>query len=228
MARTIRNRLWRFNRAFLSQLGTNERRATLRLLLIFTLLVSMGSLPKQPWQWTRDERLRARFDPESRAQRLFESRRLEHSKQRSGDVLNGRRHPELFMPTELFERFVRDAMVLFPRAAPQTFLQESDDLFLKKSEWSDLTRLVVDYGIAIAEEEKALKTHGDVAAARTRSCAAEAVAFRRVRARFGRERFDRFLYTVVAPHMSRSSSPSTVKQDEAAIAELMRRETECQ
>jgi len=187
----------------------------------------MGPLPKQPWQWTLDERLRARFDPESRAQRLFESRRIEGSRQRSGDVLNGRRHPELFLPSELFERFVRDAMVLFPRAAPQTFRQESDDLFLKKSEWSDLTRLVVDYGIAIGEEEKALKTNGNVAAVRARSCAAEAIAFRRVRARFGRERFDRFLYTVIAPQISRSSSSSTLKQDAAQIAELRRRETEC-
>jgi hypothetical protein len=89
--------------------------------------------PEKPaWQWTLDERLAKRFDPEARRARVaaktaeetaYQKRLdaagsfpldgaggfVEESRRRDIDVINGRKNPELFLPVELFTYLIQDA-----------------------------------------------------------------------------------------------------------------------
>ena len=87
---------------------------------------------KPAWQWTLDERLAKRFDPEARRARIaakiaveadfqkkVEAAGLpplegagdfaERSRREDLDVINGRQNPELFLPVELFGNLLLDA-----------------------------------------------------------------------------------------------------------------------
>jgi hypothetical protein len=89
--------------------------------------------PEKPaWQWTLDERLAQRFDPEARrarvAAKIAEETAYRKKSEAAGsaplegaggfvegnrgkdvDVINGRKNPELFLPLELFTYLIQDA-----------------------------------------------------------------------------------------------------------------------
>lgn len=78
-----------------------------------------GRNKRPAWQWTLDERLAARFEPEGMKARAAEAvagrqkaaAQFGETVDAPGDQhsIDGRREPELFLPTELFRSFVNSA-----------------------------------------------------------------------------------------------------------------------
>ena len=157
-----------------------------------------------PWRWTDDERIAARFDPISIAQRngAFRGANLSsmtaaplgHA-QRTESVIDGRRNPELFMPFELFDSLVS---AVDPRP-----------------EIRDKARTYLGPGIATLDLEpsefwKTLETHaGQYARHRiapqrdngTAICAERVQTLTRMQTAIGNDILQRVLYQVVAPTM---------------------------
>jgi hypothetical protein len=181
---------------------------------VLTLSAAVASA-KEPWKWTTEERLQLRFDANARKSRLAEHARSETRSAGPAtggdiDVIDGRAHPELFLPSELFEALV------FLRVWKPQWLQDdvnsnSDDVLRSAAERERFAAITEAYGKTLLQE-RALLTEkagaGSVRAAaidaeletlRKTKRTTEAAALREVRRTFGRERFDRFLYTVVAP-----------------------------
>jgi len=84
--------------------------------------VSAVTPEKSPWQWSNAERIAARTNRNLAAERLMAARGATTEAQsirtsaathldRTIDIIVGKEHPELFLPTELFETLVRDGLV---------------------------------------------------------------------------------------------------------------------
>lgn len=90
-------------------------------LLAGVLLMGMtlpAAADRKPWQWTDEERIRSRSDRAAAAARVKLAREDGLVGNPSGvprDVIDGKRSPHLFMPTELFESVVIFGFV-FPEA----------------------------------------------------------------------------------------------------------------
>jgi hypothetical protein len=174
--------------------------------------------PAEPWKWTLEQRLQARFDPAARAARVADAvareariqrrvpRAMSAGEQQPGDVIDGNQHPELFLPTELFERFVRLAYVMDSPTWRLSMRQRSDDILRTDADWEALDVHVAEYAANLKsdaalfdEEDRATRPRRaelerQLATIRASRCALEKHAMRRARAYFGAERFDRFLY----------------------------------
>jgi len=106
-----------------------ERKLSLALCVAFFLITLRGpstlaAAPpaRQPWLWNNTERIAARTDRNLAADRVSAARAnsiAEHALRplatahisREVDIVNGKEHPELFMPVELFEIVVRDGLL---------------------------------------------------------------------------------------------------------------------
>jgi hypothetical protein len=218
------------------------------LLICFTATVLWATPPVKPaWQWTLEERLQSRFDPNARrarvaaaaareARRTLPGRKIDHS--RFADEIDGKSNPELFVPTELFESLVYSGFVSLPRVYGRWVRQQTDDLFADSSEWDELGRISAGYAAVLRSERALLDESATAAPARraeiTREldriheqlCAAEATALRAARRSFGSERLDRFLYTVIAPSGVTGVSDRSDAATEARALRL--REERCQ
>ncbi|MEA2327275.1 MAG: hypothetical protein QOE68_2234, partial [Thermoanaerobaculia bacterium] len=83
--------------------------------------VTSTSHLKEPWQWDVSDRIAARSDRALAGERLAERDTIKQMQRvtstatnkfsRQVDVVEGRTHPELFLPTELFEIIVRDGLI---------------------------------------------------------------------------------------------------------------------
>lgn len=174
---------------------------------------------KPAWQWALEERLAKRFDPAEVAAReaLAEKRTRELATfpwpwdGERGEVseLNGRDHPELFTPMELFIHLVDSAYPYPPDGRQQRLWRQlvEDDaaaLGFGADLWQRLRRvaspylklLQEDYRIAIAEQLERGPTPPEVLC-RVRRDALDAALDE-----FGKEAFLQLLYEVVAPPMS--------------------------
>jgi len=154
-------------------------------LLLAALLVcaSLEAQTKPPWHWTDDERFKALVDPALRAERLRtagEQHTPGPRERPAGDVINGREHPELFFPTQLFESMIRSSFVSLPSFYPRWIAQQSKDLFRVGSEWRKFEDLTREYA-AILQAERDLLDSGhstghdqQLNAVRAKKCAAGA------------------------------------------------------
>jgi len=123
-------RLWQCSRKE-AQVDSSYRRTERQALVAAIALLLLGvpavqgaepqkDLPKKPaWQWTLDERLAARLDPESMAARAAENRAKTAAilkrqgvnyvpQEQAGpaplqDQIDGSKNPELFLTTELVD-----------------------------------------------------------------------------------------------------------------------------
>jgi hypothetical protein len=190
---------------------------------------------KQPWEWTSQERAQARRDPAKRLERLradAQERRSHPISSKSlpplSDVIDGKRNPELYFPTELFEYLVRSAFVTLPGVYVHVVQQRTSDLFRNPADWDRFAAIVADYARVLQEEHGAADTLDKKAvdAIQSRKCAAEALALRDARQTFGKTRFDRMLYETVPVSMSRSYSADT--NFEVSIGSALAREEHCQ
>ena len=192
------------------------------------------SHPAEPWRWTLDERVAVRFDPAARAARVAEAEARDAryrvaagraytestASKKPSDVIDGKLHPEMFFPTELFEQLVTMAYTWndtpFWRRA---IAQSSWDILSDERDWGQLDTLVASYALNLQRDLDLLKEEGRAGRARrseieaeraklhSSKCRLEKEALHRVRVYFGEERFNRFLYTAVAPQFSSSYVP---------------------
>ena len=210
------------------------------------LMLSASAPPKPPWAWTVEERLAARFDEKARIQRIeafeqqqavrFAQRRaaptsvISHS--RPTDIVHGSDHPELLLPFEIFNVFIHaaygydDATTAVVRddatrkavklGLPHNFLtlvQKDAQTFITLQREERQLRERVASGNS--DEARAAKARLDVV--EVLACSSRAAAIRDLRRKFG-SRFDRFLYSAIAPSVFRDLytpvSPETLRQKE--------------
>jgi len=162
--------------------------------------------------WTLDERLALRCDPQSAAARVQGAQgRLQSNAripffQRSVDIISGRANPELFLPHELFETVVTGtAFDADWRRVYQPMLKPAG---LPRDFWTRLTAISATYiddlraQRAAASDRsagRALALAAKAAAQERRTCRDRALALKAARAEFG-PALDRFMYQAVAPN----------------------------
>jgi hypothetical protein len=200
--------------------------------------VSAVAQTVEPWKWTREQRLAARFDANARAARIAEARSENARRGRTsaavfgrsdspGDVIDGKSHPELFLPTELFENLVEwrvknDEFRL-------AWQQQADDILRTDDDWREFDKRVAPYAANLREEHELLEQEGRSSAPQRRQieqhllsirasrCALTAAALRSVRAYFGKEKFDRFMYSIVARSMATTYAAQNPFDDTRAM-----------
>lgn len=185
-------------------------------LLCATAAFAQSSPPgkaKAAWAMTHAERLEVRMNPTARAERVRQS------EQRAGrttgvppaDVLDGRTHPELFFPMELFETLVRVGFGPSSATYPKMLQQRSSDLFQSPGEWERFEEITAEYRSLLQAQSAALSRFDQptVDDLQKKKCRAGALALAASREAFGAERFDRILYEIVAPDVSSSYSLDT-------------------
>lgn len=196
---------------------------------------AVDGLGQEPWrdpnpyrhisELTVEERLAERLDPARIAERAREHRlrhpqiaafeRSTHAAERPEGVItyviDGRRNPELFLPHELFSSLLTGVRLREPlRTKQRGFFRESirrfgfeDELF-----WRELERAAADLTSML--ETKRVDASPD------EGCRQRHRALQTAREIFGRQRFDRFLYEVVAP-AAQQSSATNVSDPAAAL-----------
>jgi hypothetical protein len=190
------------------------------------MFTAVAAAEKKPWEWTAAERVAALRDPVKRQQRVRENA---ESLRRSGvsprrvpnvaDFLDGSRHPELYFPTQLFEHLVDMAFLGMPAGAYRTLSMQRSELFKNPKDWDRFVAITANY-------VRVLKQERGASPLQPAKCVAEARAFREARRTFGKARFDRMLYEVVAPTMTTSFSIDT--DFKASIAGALAQEERCQ
>lgn len=183
---------------------------------------------KPVWQWSVEERLTARFDPNARAARLQAARsdrdapRIRpqgHTPEglETSDSFTGREHPELFLPFEIFASFTRNAYCHDDQVA-EVFRRDAYEKGIRMGlppDFLTTLRRESEELIAIQRREVELServgTGGqqgnlmpELLRLRAEQCPLRAKTIRRLREIFGVETFDRFLYTAIAPNLYKS------------------------
>ena len=177
--------------------------------LLLFCAVSMFAAPqpgKQPWQWTDEERLAVRFDPHAMAER---SAAYAASKTQSLSVgspssthalkyvIDGRRNPELFMRHELVDDLLRG---FAPEPQGEQYRQAINRHlkmlgFDPSGFWVGLAEASHSY--LVSRREVDARGHGRTGADENALCAARLGMLTAAEKRFGKERFDQFLYTAI-------------------------------
>lgn len=180
--------------------------------------------PKEPWEWTLDERLALRFDPVDMRRRMAEHAAENYPPPElmpadipppstDGCIVNGSKDPALLLPSELFSSllgvgFQPDDFIREPRR--KAILEKAQALGFGDDLWPVLEVLAKDVlrvkRDAREKSERFEKTGERPPEAtyeeQSAHCAQRARALQAVRTYYGAERFDRFLYEAVAPGMS--------------------------
>ena len=221
-------------------------RMTLGMLFCLSALIVQGQFQrdvdptprpqrKPAWEWTPAERAQSRRDAGERRERVaaFRGKQSVVSQAidgvpRPADVIDGKRNPELFFVSELFEYLVRSSFVTLPTVYPQVVQQRSSDLFRNPAEWNQFTAIASDYAGVVRQELDAAKAldADRVRALQTDKCVAAARALREARRTFGRQRFDRMLYETVPVSLVTSFSADT--DFDLSIGRALEREERCQ
>lgn len=183
---------------------------------------AQGKPVKPAWQWTLDERLAARFDPEGMKRRA--DREAELAKKTAAQFgerfdiapgqhsIDGKSEPELFLPGELFNSLLSSAFhenALHQREMRTWIEERAAVLGFGSDLWRRLERVTAPYlrlrdernlrALAAASRAEA---HEDSAEERRAICRAHAQALAAAKAEFGEEALLRLLYEVKAPTMS--------------------------
>lgn len=202
------------------------RSRSIRFLTLFLLLALPVFAQKQdepraarhPWQWSDQERIAARLDP------VYIASHSKRSATEPGKVIfaiDGRANPHLFLPFELFNRLMgglstdtrfRDMTRAMFAERIRSFGYQNPDVF-----WTELETVTAPH-LALLHRNAALHDKMQMAARSERDgmareieglqiplCRSRTDALDAARVHFGRETFDRFLYTVVAANLSVSS-----------------------
>ncbi len=173
---------------------------------------------KEPWEWTTEERLEARYDPQGISQRNL--RAMEewgqtpeklHGETSRMIRIDGEWNPELFLPWELFQHLVGSGYL-----DPQEFRQPWREVRMDRAQhlplgerfWQRLETAVGPYLALVRAERQGFETprrladstaEADAEVASQLLCEARADALEAARQEFGGQTFDRFLYEAVAP-----------------------------
>src|SRR5215203_6795682 len=185
---------------------------------------------KGAWQWTTEERLARRFDPEAmkaraadqeKAQAWFKRIPVDDSEplfsvpEKSAEspqrmLIDGRQTPELFLPWELFTSLLADA---FPPGAEHAELlrrpieERAAALGFGRDLWPRLAKVAAPLLKLETDQERlgpspSIPTNGYELDARSlHFCRARAQAIAAAKAEFGEDPFLRLLYEALAPQV---------------------------
>jgi len=199
-------------------------------LVVFQCLVFGASLSavenetqsarKPPWEWRDDERLLERTDPLKAQERVreFQNAKPDHRMKmpiamKPGDIIDGKSHPELFLPIELFRIFVNGAFASDEegRAVYREGCETLSTIPLGDNFWTELAIITSPYVQTLknvrAINQAAVVTSGPERARLEREaealhrdlCTSLARALTEARQKFGHRAIDRVLYESVAP-----------------------------
>jgi len=180
--------------------------------------------PRQVWAWTLEERIAARTDAAAARERVRGAARGKAAANSTPDPelsptvdsFDGKGHPELFLPHEVFRTLIAQAFLgssrgreLFRRGLrpevqrhglPADFWERLESL---SAVYVADTFAEIDLGDGLRERSGADRARAAQALALKQSdaCRSRAAAIDAARKQFGAERFDRFLYEVVAVNM---------------------------
>lgn len=180
-------------------------------LLIAT--VAFAATPdRKAWQWSLDERIALRTNATAASERRAEKRR----DRATVDAFDGRTHPELFLPHEVFDELFNLGFSENGRMRQvmrETLLAEAKRRGLGNDFWERLDaattihvadkRRLHDLGNGYSQKNESERGRIDQALALKQRdlCRSSAQAFAAARAAFGREKFEQFLYEVIAVNM---------------------------
>jgi len=191
--------------------------------------------PRRTWELTVEERLERRLDPALRSERIAEESRsrleqgLSAVSPRTLDVIDGSKHPELFLPFELFDDVVQNVETVAEGGRPLLKAEEirgaglDPDLF-----WRELQTicahlleirmrehdLVNQFRSVPAEQREMLSAQFN--AVLLEKCKASFDALEAAHRRFGRDQFDRLLYSSIAPRSSMAITRTSVSTEGGA------------
>jgi len=182
---------------------------------------------KEAWEWTVDERIAIRTDPVARQARIdkfLAQRRTANAPAGRiaamsngqelpvGDSIHGSDHPELFLPTELFSIFTSSVFVVSDEVSDhvrKVAKHGAASIGLSSDFVSTFETEALEFTV-LQRQENTLKERlgrgegssdqllAEIKKLRHQQCPLRIAAITRLRARYG-EKFDRFLYTTVAP-----------------------------
>ena len=169
-----------------------------------------GGDTKPPWLWSADERVQERFRPDAAAARRESAMRRMRKAPDGMWPIDGNVNPELFFPWELMDRLLR-----FQSAEPSRLILMREALrgdiasagWDYDDFWRELDGAAGNYNAAFRQaldEQEASRGRREsrspdrAAAVDLEICRSRAEALRAMRERFGRESFDKFLYTAMA------------------------------
>jgi hypothetical protein len=185
---------------------------------------------KPAWEWTLDERLAQRYDPneirsraaakaaeDAKIQEMFKDLPGGSGTERDSrtDTIEGRTHPELFLTWELFDALLGDAFPsggLHPSESRRHLEAPAAALGFGRDFWVRLERVAAPYlelqheNEQLAHQEVQTKT-SDRRDPGTSLCRARERAISAAKAEFGEQRFLQFLYQAVAPNLALSYVP---------------------
>lgn len=215
-------------------------RSKMARLWVVGLIAAVASLltastKKEAWQWTLEERIANRTSPSLARERIARGRRVQTQSSPNAativDRFDGKTHPELFLPHEVFDTLVTMAFASDPRSsqgAREGLTPAVKRYGLPPDFWDRLRSITTIY----VADMKALQDIGDgmrqpnnpgrrrgesaMAIKQEDLCRSSAEAFETAREQFGREKLDRFLYEVIAVHMFHAA-------DRISNAESLRR-----
>lgn len=170
---------------------------------------------RRAWEWSVEERIAARTNPDLARERV----RAKHPAAKPGaiaDAYSGKTHPELFLPYQVYEQLVRMAFAHDARSGEiirEGFMPEVRRHGFPEDFWERLragaavyladdralrTRIATPHAAGANGREQKDKT---LALLNTDVCRSRAQGLAAARKEFGRERFDRFLYEIIAVSM---------------------------
>lgn len=157
--------------------------------------VSRSPQQKMGWEWTLEERLAMRTDPVKIAERARETAQ--------NYSIDGSRNPELLLPHELFQSLLTGFVPDDDRRRRKRESLRAGIIasgFAEELFWAQLRSAASEY-----IDTYAYPAPGAVVSLADRRnyglCRTAFDALQNARQVFGRERFDRFLYEVVAPRV---------------------------
>jgi hypothetical protein len=190
------------------------RKTVLLLVAIAIAGAAVAQTPKAPWALTVEERIALRTNADL--------------------AFDGKTHPELFLPHEVFRNLIQFAFAADPRTGEvvrRGYRSDVDRHGLPADFWDRLRSVSTIYiSDAVAERDVGRSLHQLSGPARRRAeealalkrvdlCRSQADALTAARREFGRERFDRFLYEVFAVDMFHASDrlldPALLRRAEA-------------
>ncbi len=166
--------------------------------------------PKPPWAFTLEERIALRSNPQLARERVQKDKSVKTDAGATlpADSFDGRDHPELFLPHQVFRTLMSLAFVrgepsghLFRRALAPDVAR----LGLPGDFWERLQALSATHvrNESAVNDLMARAQHLDAEARKTLldACRSGSEALAAAREEFGAEPFDRFLYEVIVVHM---------------------------
>ncbi len=197
---------------------------------------------RSAWEWRSERRIAERLDPVmirerngAEAARSNGGRTPAATAQTVTEIndpgtieyfIDGRRNPELFLPHELFD-------ALMSGLGPDPDLSMKQRGFYRHSIrtlgfddarlWEGLESVSGTYLVLNRGNAGTLAgTQQEVRDAETARCRARHEAMEAARSLFGRDRFDKLLYTVIAPSMISATAVSNLEEHQRSLAEAAR------